>query len=94
MEFRSPSKTYINPKREARGFYKGLHGLLNPEDPYRLWCLTDLDYSLLYQLVNVAMASFNSQYCAWRGEVLSEAVFTDEAMAQVKWEEPNRAGLG
>ena len=40
------------------------------------------------------MASFNSQYCAWRGEVLSEAVFTDEAMAQVKWEEPNRAGLG
>ena len=40
------------------------------------------------------MASFNSWYCAWRGEVLSEAVFTDEALVQVKGEEPNRARLG
>ena len=40
------------------------------------------------------MASFNSWYCAWRGEVLSEVVFTDEALVQVKGEEPNRARLG
>ena len=44
--FRSPSEAYIKPKREARGFYEASRGLLNPVDPYRFWCLTDLDYSL------------------------------------------------
>ena len=53
----------------------------------RLWCLTDLDYSLLYILASYCHNGIVRLSILHLGE---QPVFADEAMVHVNWEEPNR----